>query len=144
MNEGKIHKKGEVEISELLDSFKKKLGEEAGAIGSFIGIVRSSARKEGKVDKLQYESAETAEEELDNIATEIKDEIDGLSEVAIHHLVDDLKPGDEIIYVLAGGNHRSEVFEALPKIMDRVKSEVHIWKKEITEKEDYWVHEVEE
>lgn len=144
MSEGKIHKKGEIKISELLDSFKKKLGEEAGAIGSFIGIVRSSARKEGKVEKLQYESAETAEEELENIATEIEDEIDGLSEVAIHHLVDDLKPGDEIIYVLAGGNHRSEVFEALPKIMDRVKSEVHIWKKEITEKEDYWVHEVEE
>lgn len=144
MAEGKIHKKGEVEFLELLDNFENELGEEAGAIGSFIGIVRSSARKGGKVEKLQYECAENAAEELENIATEIEDEIDGLSEVAVHHLVDDLSPGEEIVYVLAGGNHRSEVFEALPKIMDRVKSEVHIWKKEFTEKEDYWIHELEE
>jgi molybdopterin synthase catalytic subunit len=41
------------------------------------------------------------------------------------------------------GRHRGDVFEALPKIMDRIKSEVPIWKKEITETKEYWVHEVE-
>lgn len=144
MSLGKIHKKGKTSFPEVLEDFKEKLGDEVGAIGSFIGIVRKDAKKEGKIERLHYESRKNAAKSLENIATSIENETDGVSKVDIHHFVDDLEPGDDIIYVLAGGAHRKEVFDALPKIMNRVKSEVHIWKKEITENEEYWVHEVEE
>lgn len=136
-----VHKKGQVDFSRLLDSFKDSLDDSEGAIGSFIGMVRKDAKKEGKVKQLHFECAEEAENELRNIAANIEEEIEGISKVCIHHIIDDLEPGDEIIYVIVGGDHRKEVFEALPKIMNRVKSEVRIWKKEITDDEDYWIHE---
>lgn len=138
------HKKDEISFSELLEEFKKELGEEVGAIASFIGIVREEAKKEGSVKELHYESAEKVEEELEKVAKEIEEDMDEISEIYIHHIIDDLKPGDEIIYVLVGGVHREEVFQVLPSIMDRVKSEVRIWKKEITENDEYWIHELNE
>lgn len=138
------HKKGKVSFSELLEEFKKDLGEEVGAIASFIGIVRKKAKVGETVKKLHYESAKNVEEELEEIARDIEKEIDGISEIYIHHIIDDLEPGDDIIYVLAGGNHREEVFQAIQSIMNRVKNEVKIWKKEITENEEYWIHEVDE
>lgn len=143
MPEGRIHKKAEVKFTEILEQFEDKIGKNVGAIGSFIGIVRGVGAKGTEVKKLSYECADTADQELRNIERDVKKETEGISEVEIHHFIDDLTPGEEIIYVLVGGSHRKEVFEALPVIMDRVKSEVRIWKKEITEEGSYWTHEVE-
>lgn len=136
--------KGERSFSEILEDFKNRLKEEVGAVGTFIGLVRGEGKKGSKVEKLHYECADDAENDLENIAKEIEGELAGISEVAIHHIIDDLKPRDEIIYVLAAGKHRKEVFEALPRIMDKVKTEAKIWKKEITRDDEYWIHEVEE
>lgn len=143
MADSGIHKKGEVDFSQLMADLKDKLGPGVGAVGSFIGIVREEAKKGGKVEELQYEAAEEAEEELRKIAEDLEENTEGVSEVFIHHIIDDLEPGDEIVYVLVGGNHREEVFDALPEMMDRVKEEVRIWKKEITEEDEYWVHSLE-
>ena len=142
MAEGKIHRESsEVSMQQLFEDFKKDLGDEVGAVGSFIGVVRGEAKEGGKVRELQYECMESAEEELKKLASEIEKEYEGLSEVSVHHIIDNLEPGDEIVYVFAAGSHREEVFEALPEIMDRLKAEVHIWKKEVTDEDDYWVRE---
>lgn len=140
---GKIHGRGEVDISALLEEFKGRVGDSVGAIGSFVGIVRRDAKKGGEVEQLHFECAEDAGEDLEKIALEIEETFSGISEVAIHHIVDDLKPKDDILYVLVGGDHRDEVFEALPRIMDKIKEEPRIWKKEITRDESYWMHEIE-
>jgi len=138
----KTYKKGEITFSKLLKEFKKDIDKEIGAIASFIGVVRKKSKKGGEVKKLHYESAENVEEELRKVAEEVEKEINGVSKVQIHHILDDLEPGDEIIYLLVNGAHRDDSFQALPTIMDKVKSEVRIWKKEITKDDDYWVHEV--
>lgn len=142
MTDSRVLKKNELDFPTLLEKFKSDLPEEVGAIGSFIGIVREKAKKNGEVEKLHYESAESVDEELEIIASDFEEDVEGISKVSICHVVDDLNPGEDIVYVLVAGYHREEVFEVLPKIMDRVKSEVHIWKKEITKDNDYWVHEV--
>ncbi len=144
MADSGTHKKGEITFSELLKNFKKDLGEEIGAISSFIGVVRKKSKKDGKVKKLHYESAENVEQELKEVAEEVERDIDGVSKIHIHHIIDDLEPGEEIIYVLVNGAHRDEAFQALPTVMDKVKSEVRIWKKESTEDDDYWIHEADE
>lgn len=144
MAEGTTHKKDEISFSDLLEEFENKLGEDVGAIGSFIGIVRGQAKTGGEVKKLHYESVENADEELEKVAASIEDDMEGISEISIHHIIDDLQPGDEIIYVLVGGGHREEVFETLPRVMERVKNEVRIWKKEITDSDEYWIHEKEQ
>ena len=143
MTDSRVFEKDKLDFPSLLEKFKADLPEEVGAIGSFIGIVRKKAKKNGKVEKLHYESAESVDDELERIATDFEEDFEDISKVTIYHVVDDLGPGDEIVYVLVAGYHRGEVFDVLPKIMDRVKSEVHIWKKEITDEDEYWVHEVE-
>ncbi len=141
MTRGKIHKKGEATFLEILNQFKEKIGKEVGGIGSFTGIVRGIGEKDGEVKKLSYEYAETAEQELEKIAKEVEEQTEGVSRVEVHHVIGDLEPSEEIMYVLVAGSHREEVFEALPKIVDRIKSEARIWKKEITEDDSYWMHE---
>ncbi len=144
MAEKRIHNKGEVTFSEILEEFEGRIGKEVGAIGSFIGTVRDAGLKDGeKVEKLDFECADTVGEELKTIEEEVKNQTEGISEIEIHHFIDELKPGEEIIYVLVGGKHREEVFDTLPTVMDRVKSEVRIWKKEFTEEDNYWTHEIE-
>lgn len=60
----------------------------------------------------------------------------------IHHVIDELKPGEDAIYVLVAGQNRADVFAALPEIMNRVKKEAPIWKKEVTKTREYWIHEL--
>jgi molybdopterin synthase catalytic subunit len=54
-----LHRKGEVEIGKILDSLSKHPAyHEAGAIASFIGVVREDAVRgsEAKVTHLEYEA----------------------------------------------------------------------------------------
>ncbi|HID60377.1 MAG TPA: molybdenum cofactor biosynthesis protein MoaE [Hadesarchaea archaeon] len=136
-----IHRKGEVDFPTLLRRLREGAGGEVGAIGCFIGVVRGVSREDEKVKFLSYESAEDAWKKLQKIAGEIEAR-SGIKQVMIHHVVDQLGPGEDAVYVLVAGINRADVFKALPEIMDRVKTEVPIWKKEATEKGEYWVHEV--
>jgi len=136
-----IHRKGEVNFPSLLNKFRRELGKEVGAIGCFIGIVRGISEEGEAVKSLRYECSDEALRKLEEIASDVE-KSPNISRVMIHHVIDELKPGEDAIYVLVAGRHRGEVFEALPKIMDRIKVEVPIWKKEITETKEYWVHGV--
>lgn len=142
MPEVGIHGKGEVELPALLEEFKRKLGDETGAIGCFIGRVRGRSKGGEPVKALHYESSDEAARGLGEIAAKAE-ERDGISRVAIHHVVDDVGPGEDVLYVIVAGEHCAEIFEALPWIMDRIKGEAQIWKKEITETKEYWAHEAE-
>jgi len=55
-----IHGKGEVELTALLEEFKRKLGDETGAIGCFIGRVRGMSNGGEPVKVLHYESSDEA------------------------------------------------------------------------------------
>jgi molybdopterin synthase catalytic subunit len=136
-----IHRKGEVDFPTLLERFRLGLGGSVGAIGCFVGIVRGISKEGEKIKSLRYEHSDEAVGKLEEIASDIERSPD-ISRVMIHHVIDELKPGEDAIYVLVAGKRRCEVFEALPKIMNRIKVEVPIWKKEVTETREYWVNEV--
>ncbi|MEM2889866.1 MAG: molybdenum cofactor biosynthesis protein MoaE [Candidatus Hadarchaeum sp.] len=136
-----VHRKGEVNFHGLLERLKASLDEEVGAIGCFVGVIRGVSLESESVKYLHYESAEDAVEKLEEIASDFERR-PGIKRVMIHHVVDELSPGDDAIYVLVAGVRRAEVFRALPEIMDRVKKEVPIWKEEVTEKKRRWGHEI--
>ncbi len=136
-----VHLKGEVDLPDLLRRLRGGLGEEVGAIGCFIGVVRAVSSEGEKVKLLSYEAAEDAAKKLQEIASEIERK-PNIKRVMIHHIVDQLAPGEDVVYVLVAGKKREDVFKALPEIMDRVKTEIPIWKKEVTENREYWVHEI--
>ena len=116
---------------------------EAGAIASFVGVVREDPVEgsEAKVTHLEYEAyADVALKCMH----EIRDTMlkrPGVIEVAIHHVIDSLQVGEPSLFVAVLGKHRRDVFPVLSETVERVKREVPIWKKEFTTKEAYWVSE---
>lgn len=137
-----LHRKGEVEIGMILDSLSKHPAyHEAGAIASFIGVVREDPVRgsEAKVTRLEYEAySEVALKRLGEIRDSIKKR-DGVIELAIHHVIDTLSVGEPSLFVAVLGRHRQDVFPALSEAVELVKKDVPIWKKEHTTKDSYWV-----
>ncbi len=112
----------------------------AGAIGTFTGIVRELAGNE-ITSRLEFEKYEPqASKALDRIREEIKQK-EGILEVLIHHKTGVIKAGEDIVYIVIVAAHRTELFPALSEAIERIKAEAPIWKKEFTEKEEFWVHD---
>lgn len=135
-----VHKKGEVSLYDLLKKIKAHPeAYKAGAIGCFIGIVRGVGADGSKVEKLEYDTEkELAEKELRKIAEEIADRPE-IIDVSIHHNVDIVKTGEDILYVLVLGKHRKEAFWGVQRAVDELKKRAPIWKKEHTVKGSRWI-----
>lgn len=137
-----IHSKGEVSLPDLFRKMRRNIGENTGAIGCFVGVVRGLSEEGERVKFLRYQSSYDAVKKLEQIAADIEKR-PNIRHVMIHHIVDQIAPGEDAIYVLVAGHGRDDVFKALPEVMNRVKAEVPIWKKEVTERREYWTHELE-
>ena len=112
----------------------------AGAIGTFTGIVREVAKDE--VTKyLEFESyGEVAAHRVAKIVADLKKR-EGVVDVLIHHKTGRIMAGEDIVYIVIATGHRQELFPALSEAIERIKEEVPIWKKEFTVAGEYWVHD---
>jgi molybdopterin synthase catalytic subunit len=133
-----------VKISQKLDDLNtlisemKKTSKEAGAIVVFVGVVRGT-REDKKVVRLEYEAHEAlAPERMKQIIGELRAKY-GIIDAIVEHKTGTAKVGEEVMYALVASKHRKEAFQALEELVDQVKHEVPIWKKEVTEKKSYWV-----
>lgn len=101
----------------------------AGAIATFVGVVRDVS--EGRaVTRLDYSAyASMARREIARIAREIEVEIDGARVAAVHR-TGSLTVGDAAIVCAASAPHRGEAFRACRALVDRIKARVPIWKRE--------------
>lgn len=131
-------------VSETLDQLDSLVNElkassdEIGAIAIFVGTVRGKRGNE-KVIRLEYEAHETlAPKAMKNIIEDAKAKY-GLSDVIVEHRTGVVNVGEDVMYVLVASKHREEAFKAVVEIVNKVKHEVPIWKKEITEKGSYWI-----
>lgn len=131
MPEVSVHKKGEIDLPKLLGRFRQKLDSKVGAIGCFMGVVRGETKSGEKVALLHLESSDEATRKLEEIAASAEREA-GISQVAIYQVVGDLEPGEDVLYVLAAGEHRAEVFRTLYQVVDQIKNEASIQEKEVT------------
>lgn len=128
-----------------LDDLIKRIRQEpqirkAGAIGTFTGIVRE-LDGDTKTDRLEFEKYEPeASKVLEKIREDLKQK-EGILEVLIHHKTGVLEAGEDIVYIVIASAHRTELFPALSEAIERVKADAPIWKKEFTEKEEFWVHD---
>lgn len=81
-----------------------------------------------------------AENELRNLA-QIASQRWPLRKIVIHHRMGRVDVGQASVIVAAASPHRPAVMEAVPWIMDRLKQEVPIWKKEnFADGSQSWVH----
>ena len=128
------------DIETLIDGLKR-LTDEVGAIAIFIGVVRGK-RNDEKVLRLEYEAyEELASKVAEKIIEDSKTKY-GIIDACIQHRIGTVKVGGDIMYVLVASKHRAEAFQALSEIGERIKRELPIWKKEVTEKGSYWVENV--
>ncbi len=137
-----LHKKGEVDLSQILAYFSRLPNyHDAGAVASFVGVVREDpvTESDAKVTRLEYEAyREVALKRMEAIRESMKSR-PGVIEVSIHHVIDTLSVGEPSLFVAVLGKHRQDVFPVISETVERVKKEVPIWKKEFTTKESYWV-----
>jgi molybdopterin synthase catalytic subunit len=144
-----VHEKGTFSVSDLLSNTKKNENyENAGAITLFIGVVRGENLEGEKVRKLTLEAYE---EKANEVLTKICDDLakkPEIVDVQIHHLLGEFNVGEEMVYVLVSGSHRTDVFPVLQEAVERYKSEAPVFKKEqIVDAKgsaaEYWVSEKE-
>jgi molybdopterin synthase catalytic subunit len=142
-----VHEKGTFSVLDLLNKAKKSDNyEKAGAITLFIGVVRGENLEGEKVQKLTLEAYE---EKANEVLTKICDELSkkkGIVDVQIHHLLGEFNIGEDLVYVLVAGSHRTDVFPVLQEAVERYKTEAPVFKKEkiVDEKgtaDEYWVSE---
>ncbi|MBO0837528.1 MAG: molybdopterin converting factor subunit 1 [Actinobacteria bacterium] len=111
---------------------------QAGAIASFLGVVRDSNRGED-VAYLEYEAyGEMAERELRRIAEEIGERWPG-SRVAIVHRTGRLEIGEASVAISVSSPNRAAAFEACRYAIEQIKVDVPIWKKEHTRSGQVWL-----
>jgi molybdopterin synthase catalytic subunit len=100
-----------------------------GAVITFIGEVRDTARGQD-VTALDYEAyAEAAQRTMTTIADEIEQQY-GVERIAIVHRTGLLKPGEASVVISVASPHRDEAFSAARHAIERLKQIVPIWKKE--------------
>ena len=109
-----------------------------GAVCVFYGIVREDSRNK-KVRFLEYDAyPEMAEKKMRAILDEVKEKWPE-QRAAVVHRIGTLGIGEASIVIAVGSPHRGESFEACRYVIDRVKQEVPIWKKEVFTDGEEWV-----
>ncbi len=140
-----IHSRGSISIEQIMDEIRRHPeSKRAGAMATFVGIVREDPveSSSGKVRYLEYE---TFEEVATQKLQELRDDLtkrEGIVDVSIHHVVDRLGVGDVSLIIAVLGTRRRFVFPVLEEVVERVKREVPIWKKEFTSDDAYWVENI--
>jgi molybdopterin converting factor subunit 1 len=104
----------------------------AGAVVTFSGVTR-------EVERLEYEAyVEMAEERMAEIAAQAV-ERHGLCAAAVEHRVGTVPLTEPSVIVAVSAPHRGEAFAGAREIIDRVKAEAPIWKKEVEGGDERWV-----
>jgi len=119
-----------------------KAGDEMGEVGgiaSFLGTVKRSVEDGGRVEELVYENIRSAAEEAVKKIAEEEAMKWGLKGIAVIHRIGRLKPGEPTMLVAVAAASRKQAFPALEETVERVKSEVPIFKLERREDGDYWI-----
>ncbi len=100
-----------------------------GAVLLFAGVVRD--HHEGRaVEALSYEAyEEMAVEKIETICREVGARFE-VGELAVVHRVGELAVGEISVVIAVAAPHRDAAYKASREIIERIKSEVPIWKRE--------------
>ncbi len=105
-----------------------KAGED-GAVCVFDGIVRNNTRGRQTL-YLDYEAyREMALEQMRGLAAQAVERF-GVRDVALLHRLGRLQAGETSVLVVVASAHRGAAFEACRWLIDTLKKQVPIWKKE--------------
>ncbi|PQV65146.1 molybdopterin synthase subunit MoaE /molybdopterin synthase subunit MoaD [Abditibacterium utsteinense] len=134
---------GELSLDEVVKAVGKQKGGAAGAICSFLGVVRETSKDlEGNshddIEFLDYEAyAPMAAREIEKIAREAMEKWDAC--VAVTHRVGRLGIGEASVAIAVATAHRGPSFEACRYVIEELKKRAPIWKRETARDGFWWV-----
>ena len=118
----------------------KKVSNNIGGITTFLGTGRELSKGEN-ISKLNFEHyPKMAEKKLEEIRLQaIKDY--GIIEMIIIHRIGEIDIGENIVLIIAAGEHRKETFKACEWAIAELKRTTPISKRETTTTGEVWVQD---
>jgi molybdopterin synthase catalytic subunit len=112
--------------------------DDAGALVTFCGYCRSTNKGEAVAELRldQYEGF--TEKEIVRIAQDVAARF-SCPDLLVIHRVGAIKPGEAIVLVAALGTHRANAFEAVKVLMDYLKTDAPLWKRETGPSGARWI-----
>ena len=107
----------------------------AGAIASFIGVVRNDGETEALT--LSHYPGFT-EKQIEGFVAQAEARWD-LKASLILHRIGRMIAGEPIVLVAVASAHRREAFEACDFLMDKLKCEAPFWKQETVNGQEKWI-----
>lgn len=101
----------------------------AGAVVAFSGIVRNHDAGRA-VERLDYSAHPLAEQRLKEVAEAVAEQHSAARLWAAHR-VGALRIGDHALVAAVAAAHRAEAFAACAELVERIKAEVPIWKRQL-------------
>jgi len=111
-----------------------------GAHAIFLGQVRADEKEGKRVKEIVYSAYQAmAEREIEKIRLAMMEKF-GLDELEIFHSLGTVRAGEISLFVLASSGHRKAALSSIEEIVNTIKTNVPIWKKEILEDQSHrWV-----
>ena len=120
------------------DGLRSKMNTEGcGSIVSFLGLTRGI--DDGvEVHRLEFDAwSEKLPTVLHELAVQAIEQF-GLQSVAMSHRTGVVLPGEEIVCIHVASAHRKEGFEACSWLIDELKAQAPLWKKEVRADGAHW------
>ncbi|MGH3777852.1 MAG: molybdenum cofactor biosynthesis protein MoaE [Pseudonocardiaceae bacterium] len=113
---------------------------DAGAVVSFAGVVRDHDGGRG-VRALEYSSHPGAGDVITRVATQVAAKHPDVHALAVSHRIGPLAIGDSALVCAVSAAHRAEAFAACAALVDEVKLQLPIWKRqEFADGSEEWVN----
>lgn len=120
------------------DLLRSRLNTEGcGAVVSFVGLTREI---EGEADVLRLEF-DAWQDRLTPVLKGLAEQAIqnfGVMAVAMAHRTGSVGPQEPIVAIHVGSPHRKEAFQACEWLIDELKKQAPIWKKEVTSEGETW------
>ena len=118
----------------------KNASKNIGGITTFLGTGRELSKGEN-ISKLNFEHyPKMAEKKLAEIRLQAIKEY-GIIEMIIIHRIGEIDIGENIVLIVAAGEHRKETFKACEWAIGELKRTTPIWKRETTSTGEVWVQD---
>jgi len=127
-----IFKEGPISPAFISESIAKHSSKkEIGAHSIFLGQIREDAVDGKTVAAMEYTAyEEMVLEEIHKIREEIFEKYE-LTCMHVHHSLGIVKAGEICLFVFTSSKHRIAAMEACDETVERIKSELQIWGREI-------------
>jgi len=101
----------------------------AGGLGLFVGVVRNHDGG-ASVQRLEYSAHPGAQDVLRGCAEQVAAAHD-VTAISVVHRVGTLEVGDRAVVVAVSAAHRAPALEACRALIDDLKAQVPIWKRQV-------------